>query len=840
MPTPKKVLVFALLFGSASAFGSSVGRLGGTIREEGSRQPLVGATVALLGTRTGTVTNTDGEFEILNIPPGEYDVKCSYIGYQAKVLKGVRIIPGVKTTLNVQLEPTSVVLAPVEVRAERPPIQKDVTGTMHVASSDAFTLLPVEDVPEIMGLQPGVTLESNVRGGKTTETLYLVDGLPVQNLLEGGAGIGMPQSSISEVAVQTGGFEPEYGNALSGVVNVMTRRATEDHRFFVRGETDAVPGSDQTDRRYALDLAALGPVTGGLSYVVSGAATFSDTRWWQDMTLFFDSPVERAYEGFAKLDYAASSDIRIGLQFLGSIREWQDYEYSWRYNLTGLPPRDSRGGRLAATLSQTINPDLFYSVSLSRYMITSRIGEGSASDVDTTMYQWDFFLRYIVSGERSWWAEKDQTTTMLKADVTWKLDEHHMLKAGADANFLEIFSDVVRLEPQVNVFGKPFVNKPLLNYGGDYQYYPRFASAYVQDRLELSKDGMLLNLGIRYDFFDPRAERPLAERAPNPDGEYETTITGSVPAEAKHLFSPRIGFAAPFAERGYLFINYGIYYQWPLFDYLYSGLNNVSLKRGVGALVGNPDLEPEQTRSWEMSLKYALPDGLVLSGTYFNKETTNLIDAKTFVPTNSSVAGDYGYAEFVNNPFARASGLELGVMKEGMSTLTGSVSYTLMFAEAVSENAVSGLEYYQWGIPVPARPFPVSWDERHSIKVVGTLRLPWDIALSGVWIYHSGRPYTYYPSKDGFTPEDPQQEFEPNNARLPSYNLLNLKLSKEFRFGSGGATPPSLIVFVDGRNVWNDRNVLWVDSSGKTGGELGDVSAWDHPRRIRFGVRAEF
>jgi outer membrane receptor protein involved in Fe transport len=308
----------------------------------------------------------------------------------------------------------------------------------------------------------------------------------------------------------------------------------------------------------------------------------------------------------------------------------------------------------------------------------------------------------------------------------------------------------------------------------------------------------------------------------------------------KKLFSPRIGFAAPFAASGYLFINYGEYYQFPLFDYLYSGLNNVSLQKGVGVLVGNPDLKPEGTRSWEMSIKYALRDGVVLSGTYFHKETTNLIDVKTFVPTNSSVAGDYGFAEFVNNPYARSSGLELSVVRETGKHLRGSISYTYMIAEGISEDARSGLQYYEWGLQVPAQPFPLSWDQRHTVKVVGTVDLPLDLSLSVLWVFHTGRPYTYFPSKDGFTPEDSSLTFQPNNARMSDYNVMNIKVSRTFTLTADPPPATTITAYIDGRNILNAKNVLWVDSGGKVGGELGDLSAWDPGRRVRFGIRLEF
>jgi outer membrane receptor for ferrienterochelin and colicin len=229
----------------------------------------------------------------------------------------------------------------------------------------------------------------------------------------------------------------------------------------------------------------------------------------------------------------------------------------------------------------------------------------------------------------------------------------------------------------------------------------------------------------------------------------------------------------------------------------------------------------------------------VLSATYFHKETNNQVDVKTFIPTNARIAGDYGFAEFVNNSFAKAGGIELTMMKEQGSPLTGSISYTFMSTEGVSENARGGLQYYQWGVDVPAKPFPLSWDQQHTVKVIGSLELPFTSSLSVSWIFHSGRPYTYFPSKNGFTPDDPTLEFEPNNARLESFSLVNIEVKKHLSVESESGTPFVADLYVDVRNLFNTRNVRWVDSSGKIGGELGDVTAWEPARRVRIGVRID-
>jgi outer membrane receptor protein involved in Fe transport len=155
----------------------------------------------------------------------------------------------------------------------------------------------------------------------------------------------------------------------------------------------------------------------------------------------------------------------------------------------------------------------------------------------------------------------------------------------------------------------------------------------------------------------------------------------------------------------------------------------------------------------------------------------------------------------------------------------------------LSEDARAGLDFYQWGIQVPAKPFPLSWDQRHTVKVIGALQLPLQFGFSWTWEFHTGRPYTYYPSSDGFTPDDPNQEFEPNNARIEDYNLLNMKLNKDFAIGSGVRPWMVVSVYLDGRNVLNTKNVLWVDSSGRVGGELGDLTAYGPGRRIRLGLK---
>ena len=158
-----------------------------------------------------------------------------------------------------------------------------------------------------------------------------------------------------------------------------------------------------------------------------------------------------------------------------------------------------------------------------------------------------------------------------------------------------------------------------------------------------------------------------------------------------------------------------------------------------------------------------------------------------------------------------------------------------MKAEGLSDYVDQGLNYAQWGFPLVARPFKLSWDQRHTLKADAEVDLPYAVTADVVWQSHTGRPYTFFPSSDGFTADNPNRGFLPNNERMPSNNLISLRLSREFHPWSDYA----VTAYVDSRNILDARNVRWMDSSGRIGGELRDPGAYYSPRRTVLGIRTE-
>lgn len=830
-----RIPILSLLLCPVLAFGGTTGSLEGRVTDQRTEEPIAQAIVLLLHTRQGAVTDAEGLYKIHNIRAGSHDVQVSMIGYRMTTSRDIAVLPDRRSELNVQLVESPIEMKAVEITLQRPLIQTDVTGTAYQIDHQVLISRPISSVREVIGLQPGATAEGHIRGGKTREVVYLVDGLPVQDVIQGGPGAELPLSAISQMSIKTGGFDAEYGNALSGIINVITRTGGDDHEGSLRLAKDDLFGGREESRRNEIELSAAGPLRRGvLSYLTANSLVLTDTRWWQDMRHFFDSPIRRELNGLAKLDYAMSPDKRLSSEVIYSLQRWRDYEFSWRYNLDGLPRRLRDSHRASLLWAHTLSSKVFYSASLSRFALHTKTGQGRAADMDLTPYQYDFYLLYITSGGRAWRADTRQCIYTLKTDLTGQIHPRHLFKAGAELKQYDIDADIVKMTPQTTYFGRPLVHEPLLNYSTQYHYYPRAGSAYVQDKIE-GKDGSVVTFGVRLDFLDPRARRPAVELIPSGPDAYDEEVTEFVPATTKYHVSPRLGCSFPLTEKSFFFANYGTYVQYPLFDHLYSGLDNVSLRGGVNALRGNPDLLAERTRSWEVSIRHNLTWDVVVSLAYFNKETRDQIDTKTFVPTNSRIAGDYGFAEYVNNAYATARGYELVITRSAGKWIRGNLSYARMHTEGMSESEDQGLNYAQWGFPLANSPYNLSWDQRHTVKADIGLDLPLAITADLAWQYHSGRPYTYFPSEDGFTQDNPRQPFLPNNRRMSGNNLLNLKISRQM----WGGSQYRLRLYVDSRNILDARNVRWVDSSGRAGGELSDPSAYYTPRRTLVGLRAE-
>ena len=828
LPTPSTV----------DAQSASTGIIQGTVLDDSTGEPLAAVNVVVEGTPYGSMTNADGFYLLRNIPTGEHTLMFSYVGYRDVHIEKVVVLPSLRTVIDTRMEPAPVEMPAVVVTAERALIQKDLTGTLHRVGSVAIESLPVDNFQEIVELQPGVVYGGHIRGGRAGETVYIMDGVPVQDPSTGEAAVGLPKSVITELNVHTGGFDAEFGNALSGVVHIITRRGGNSPEAMVRYDRDDLGVSfDGTEHsgRTQLETQVNGPIVRDRAFYLVAADLITDnTRWWQDLEFTtFDKPYSRSYNIFARSDVYFSPTLRASAQALMSSEWSHDYEWRWRFNLGGLPAQWRDSNRLALTLNHMITPYVFYDLQLSRFNIQRGVHEGSRDSLETQpLWEYDSFLQYVDSGQRLWWFRGDQTITTGRGALTAQAGRHR-IKVGFDLAFYSLDSDLLKIEPQTTFYGLPLPTLSPLDFSSTYSYAPRTGALFAQHMYETG-EGFVVKFGLRYDWLDPRASRPVIEWIPTTSEEFQQEITDWVPASRKSRISPRIGLATPIDPQTYFLFNYGEFFQVPLFDQLYSGLD-LDLTRGLRVLVGNPDLQHQRTKAYEFSFRREFNPETAGSLTYFFKESFNLIDTKTFLASDSRALED-GYTQYVNLPLARSSGVELAIERRPFEGVAVKAAYTYMFSRGHSDTGLSGLNYLQWGFEPPRLMHYLSWDQRHTLAVEarGTFR---GTLINVVARYNSPRPYTYAPSASGILPEGTW--LTPNGARMRDIFQIDARLSHDIPFRIAGRETV-LRVFGDVRNLTDRKNIVWISSDGKIGGELGDPAAYRIGRRTRIGIEVMF
>ena len=217
------------------ASAAITGKVSGIITAEATNEPLANVTVTIVGTSSVATTNDAGYYVMTNIPPGGYDVKVELTGYGTETVEGAKVLAGLTTTLNFALKASEVVtLEGITVTAVKPLIKKDVTQTTRIIEAEDIAAMPRDSVNGILQTLPGVSVLNStgslhVRGGRSTEVKYLIDGIPISDPIGGSLGLNISAKSLEQMEVITGGFNAEYGDAQSGIVNLITKAGT--HKF---------------------------------------------------------------------------------------------------------------------------------------------------------------------------------------------------------------------------------------------------------------------------------------------------------------------------------------------------------------------------------------------------------------------------------------------------------------------------------------------------------------------------------------------------------------------------------------------------------------------------------
>ena len=264
--------ILLLLFSwSGLVLGATTGKIAGTVKDAESGEGLPGANVVLEGTTMGAASNIDGDYFIINIPPGEYAVRVTMMGYAPVVVENVVVRIDRTTTVDLELKAQVLdVGGEVTVTAEREVVRMDVSFTQTNLSAETINSVPATfRLDDVLTSQVGVSQDRQgltIRRSNNTEIGYYVDGMSLRDERMDRDMTRVSKTNISEVQLLTGAFNAEYGNARAGIVNVVTSTPRQKYFFNFEGRYSPLMGGDDPDFP-------------GLKHF--GDYVYSDNNWWE-------------------------------------------------------------------------------------------------------------------------------------------------------------------------------------------------------------------------------------------------------------------------------------------------------------------------------------------------------------------------------------------------------------------------------------------------------------------------------------------------------------------------------------------------------------------------------
>jgi len=416
------MLLLVLALAPSFVYAAGVGQIKGTITDKETGDPVIGASVLVVGTKFGAMTGLDGTYIIARLEPGTYVIKISDLDHHTVEVSDVQVQSDLTTEVNQALEKKVTDIGKtIKVTAEQDVIDKFQVSNQVVITADAIKTQPVTSVEELLTQVAGVVQNASgevfIRGGRAGEVSYIVDGVPIGDPLGGlgqaGANLSLVSGSIQEFTVIKDGFDPEYGNALSGIVKITTQTGSKDNtRLNLQYMTDDLGNSDLNEysRNYdyvRFTLSGPDPIFKNKVLPALGLHYLED----KELTYYFYAEVEkhdgihqyedydtdltaRNYESFsffgldiperAENNYYWMTNLKFrpknNLKFIFSYKDRQRFitlfDWNYRYSANTAPVYNDQWKSASLEISQAISKNLNYEAlfSFSRTSVTQKPG----------------------------------------------------------------------------------------------------------------------------------------------------------------------------------------------------------------------------------------------------------------------------------------------------------------------------------------------------------------------------------------------------------------------------------------------------------------------------------
>lgn len=882
------ILLFALCLVTTAA-SAQVGKIAGRVTDATTGEALIGVNVIIDGTTQGTVTDIDGNYIIVNVRPGDYTLLFSYIGFAAQRINEVRVTTGQTTRYDLRMAEEVIQGEEIVVTAERPLVQKDLTASKKTVVAEEIASLPVESFFGVLVTQAGVTTgpggEIHVRGGRSNEVAYLVDGMSVGNPFStNGLATSVATDAIQEMTVISGAFNAEYGKAMSGIVNLVTKEGGDRYEgsvSFYGGDTYTrhedlylSPGflNAESGRLgvYTMEGTLSGPLPFAkkINFFLSGRLDESEGYIWgkrqhlpSDSANFNGDPdlldtireFRPDYNGpawyyelhgkpwyeygedeeipgepvnmnpseggnfIAKLSTRPLRGSKLEYSFLTDRSQSKGFNFAYRFNPDGVSSFRDRSFNHSIHWTQTLDDRTFYTLRASYAINRAKsflheLDDIPVADEDVPLANsldelpFPFYVssggvvgfpgnNFLFGGDQKGYVNESAKSIRVKGDATKQIGIVHETKIGFDLQLHRLSRQNLAIlfnGDQYKVPTIPAVTAPAHDLYRD-QNVTEF-SLFAQDKLEF--DDFIINIGLRYEHFNPHGEYVPDLLDPFVD-DPETDLAK---AETKNLILPRLGVSFPITDTGIIHFSYGHFAQMPALRSMYV---NPEFEFPVGGtLYGNTNLKPERTVQYEIGLQQQLTSSLAFDITGFFKDIRDYLATQTI--RFSTIAGQDQYSIQLNRDYANVKGVTFALTKRRPRDggLGATVDYTFQVAEgnrtdsdAFFFNTLSGREN-------ELEIIPLSFDVRHTFSNTLTLANPGSWSIGMITQYTTGYPYT---------PLLIDQKIDqlPNQERKPSNFKLDLTASKSFTLSSRArmqvfAKVFNLLDHLNERFVFND------------------------------------
>ncbi len=677
---------------------------------------MPGANVLVLNTNYGSSTNANGNFEIDNMPAGEYQIRASIIGYKSVTKTDIMIMTGFSPEIIFELEEEVVQLEDVVVKSDYfEKSRLDVTSTKGF-NNEEIRRSPggFEDVIRALSVLPGVAQADAgrndliVRGGAPSENLYLIDGYQVPNINHFGTqgATGGPLSYINldfvnNTTFSTGGFSVINGDKLSSTLSIDLRRGRQDRI-----------GGKATISASQFGLNLEGPISNNSQFIFSARRSYLDFIFKAADFSF----VPEYWDFMGKTDFELDQNNSLSVLVISAIdninyfNDTRDQRYD-NSNIIG----SAQLQYLAGVKFRHLIDNGFIKLSLSRNYV----------DYDTQRR--DSLLTPVFTNKST------EIENTLNAELTYKISSVSDLTIGGDAKMIDFQADIL-LPTYKTTFNDSL---PTTQLDTNATYYK---GAFYLNLNSVLFNKFITNLGIRGDYFNV--------------------------LENKFYFSPRFSISYLLNDITRINFSTGIYYQSPSYLWLVGDEINTQLKNmRVNQFILGLD-------------NYISADALIkVEGFYKNYSDYPVSSIRPYLIMANTGAGfsdenyeSFGLEPLVSEGTGKAKGVELSIQKKLTDSPyygIASITYSIADYKALDKTERTGTYDQTWIISLSGgykfsnewegslkfrystgRPYtPYETDGKQNVYDYNSIRFPdnhsLDIRLDKLWFFSGWTLITY-------------------------------------------------------------------------------------------------